>query len=162
MLPRPPPTGGKLSFKHSVFPTIEVASSTTAMALRGKLHVIRQKLRNKIQLLEQTKERLSTASSPIAALPTTPTVRPLLSPLPGDSNTLLSEARLKNKHYLSAYQLLLSNTTLDSDGSKQLVLGNLSDEFLEAINSPTRMDGVKLFIAAFRTYRQGRITSDNF
>ena len=145
-----PIAGGKLCFKTSVFPTIEVASSTTSVALREKLHIIRQRLRNKVQLLEQAKNQLSPFASPAGSAPRTPPLRPFLAQA-SDSATPATDAKLKNKHYLSAYQLLLSNTSVASDGSTQLILRNLSAEFLEAINSPTIIEGVKLFILAFQT-----------
>ena len=111
-----------------------------------------------MQLLEQAKS----PPAPTPSAPQTPTVRPFLSPAPVVVSTPATDAKVKNKHYLSAYQLLLSYVSESSDGSKHLVLGNLSPEFLESINSPTRIEGVKLFIAAFRTYRKGRIASDNY
>ena len=70
-------------------------------------------------------------------------------------------AKDKNKFSLQFYRLFLSGVW-KNEGVETLVLGNISDDFMEALNCPSKLESVKIFTSAFTTYLRSRADSENW
>ena len=80
-----------------------------------------------------------------------------------DDMSISSEAvKEKAKHSVLFYRLFLSSKYTDpSTGQTEIILGNLSDTFLQAINAG-RSEGTRIFNNTFTTYRKDRLDSDSY
>ncbi len=80
-----------------------------------------------------------------------------------DDMSISSEAvKDKAKHSVLFYRLFLSSKFTDpSTGHTEIILGNLSDTFLHAVNAG-RSEGTRIFNNAFTTYRKDRLDSDSY
>ena len=81
-----------------------------------------------------------------------------------DDATVSSEAvKEKARYTVLFYRLLLSSKYTDPNTDQaELILGNLSDNFLTALNISTRSESIRVFNNAFTTYRKDRLDSENF
>ena len=80
-----------------------------------------------------------------------------------DDMSLSSEAvKEKAKHSVLFYRLLLSSKFVDQHTNQtEIILGNLSEMFLTAVNAG-RSEGTRIFNNAFSTYRKDRLDSDSY
>ncbi len=81
-----------------------------------------------------------------------------------DDMSISSEAvKEKAKHSVLFYRLLLSSKFIidQTTNQSEIILGNLSDTFLTAINAG-RSEGTRIFNNAFSTYRKDRLESDRY
>ena len=80
-----------------------------------------------------------------------------------DDMSLSSEAvKDKAKHSVLFYRLLLSSKFVDQHTNQtEIILGNLSETFLTAVNAG-RSEGTRIFNNAFATYRKDRLDSDSY
>jgi len=80
-----------------------------------------------------------------------------------DDMSISSDAvKEKAKHSVLFYRLFLSSKFTDpSTNQQEIILGNLSDTFLTAINAG-RSEGTRVFNNAFSTYRKDRLESESY
>ena len=69
----------------------------------------------------------------------------------------------KARYAVLFYRLFLASKYIDpQDKQEELVLGNLSEDFITALNITTRSESIRVFNNTFCTYRRNRLDSENY
>ena len=140
-------------------PTFEMDSDSTVYKKQSDLlNIIKSKCLSSIEQ-EVVPRELDNLRSPQKIMFQTPKTPKNY----GDDFSISSEAvKDKAKHSVLFYRLFLASQFTDPQTSqKEIVLGNLSENFLTAINAG-RSERTRIFNTAFTTYQKYRLGSDSY